>query len=206
MTATIEAPTDLVARPTTVLYRSARTDLRLVKKRRHPIRDPHTGELVGVTDGQVIAFIGGAFECPLEGMVRLRDTSDAGVCELPAEEVMAWLAKHHLNGNAHEGFWKVDIAAPAPSQGELDRLMEAAWDEELLLSIIEQERGGWDRQPILHAAEGALERLREVKRQAEEGAQQEAQERQQAEARARAEGERAATEKAKAKAKADEQK
>lgn len=178
--ATIDPPAEqlvqLVEAPTKVIYRSARTDLRLVKKRRHPIRDPHTSELVGTTDGQYVVFVGGAFEVPLEGTVTLADSADGGVCTLPVDEVIAWLDNHKLNGNPHEGFWKVEMSAPAPSQDELSRLMEAAWDEGMLVSIIEQERAGWNRPAIIATAEGALVRLREVMAEAEARGREEAEE------------------------------
>lgn len=194
--ATIDPPAEqLVEAPEKVLYRSARTDLRLVKKRRHPIRDPHTSELVGTTDGQYIVFVGGAFELPLEGEVELADSADGGVCTLPVEEVMAWLDKHKLNGNPHEGFWKVDVAAPAPSETELQRLMEAAWDEDMLVAILEQERAGWNRPALVATAEGALARLREVKVEAAEAGRLEAEQ--------QAAAIEAAREEERAKAKAD---
>lgn len=165
-TATIEQ--QHVSRPTTAVYRAARTDLRLVKKRRRPIRDPATSEVIGTTEGQVVAFVGGVVEIPLEGTVVLRDTSDAGECELPVDEVLAWLDRHKLIGNPHEGFVKVEVAAPAPSQEELSRLMEAAWDEDMLAGIIEQERAGWGREAIINVAQGALERVRKLRAEVEQ--------------------------------------
>ena len=176
----------LVERPTKAIYRAGRTDLRLVKKRRRPIRDPQTSEVIGVTEGQVVAFTGGVVEIPLEGVVTLRDSADAGSCELPADEVLKWLDKHRLNGNPYEGFIKVEVAAPAPSQAELERLMAAAWDEDALVAIIEQERAGWARDAIVRTAEGALSRLREAMEAAREKGEREARERAELEQRAAA--------------------
>jgi hypothetical protein len=186
--ATIEPDEQLVAQPRAVTtFISKRQNLRLVKRPRRTVRNA-SGEEVDQTAGQSIQFdvyldpiqkqraldAGltdkeavtasryGRYDCPTEGMVELERGE-----EIPAEELHAWLMRHRLNGDWQEGFWRLEVAAPAPTREELDRLMQAAYDEDMLVKLIEQERAGWDREDIVSVAVGALERLRALKVEAQ---------------------------------------
>ena len=43
-----------------------------------------------------------------------------------AQELIAWMGRHRLNGDRHEGFWQVDPTAPPVSEDEMSRLMDAS--------------------------------------------------------------------------------
>lgn len=176
MSTVVEDP--LVAQPLNVTsFIASREELRLVKKaRRH--RRNQDGEVVDTTSGQVVPFVPfadpeevdpdtgkpkryGRFDCPREGVVQL----EAGE-EADAAEVHAWLMKHRLIGNRGEGFWVRDVKAPQVTSAEMSRLMEAAFDEDMLTAIIAQEEKGWQRDEILTPARESLQRLRDLKAQA----------------------------------------
>lgn len=192
MTATAAPPVDeqLVSTPRAVTtFLARRQNLRLVKKPRRPIRNLDN-ETVGETDGLTLEFAVyidpvrkeqliaggmdereaqaaaryGRFECPTEGTVEIFGG------EVDAAELHAWLMRHRLHGDQLEGFWRLEPTVPAVSRDELAKLMEAAWDEGMLVAIIEQERAGWARPEILEVAEGALDRLRQVMAEAQAGA------------------------------------
>ncbi|HEY4096160.1 MAG TPA: hypothetical protein VGM33_11635 [Baekduia sp.] len=157
-TATIDEP--LVSAPeNTILFMCRRSDLRLVKTQRYPIRGA-SGQQVGETPGEVVAFRDGALRLPKEGTVRLEDGRAVDVAE-----ILAWLEDHRLNGDTQGGFWRVDPTAPAISRAELDQLMEMVLelDDEKLQRFVDQERAGWGREDLLEAAEKALMKVLEVK-------------------------------------------
>lgn len=170
MTETLVSPTD-----STVLYMSRRSELRLTKRRRFPVRNPVTGEVEGTTPGEFVAFHDGQVRIPKEGDVRLVDSLDGGEATVPAEDVHKWMVGHRLFGNQLEGFWRVDPTAPPVSQDEMRVMMNAATtlDEETLREIVRQEEAGWARDDILSVAREALDRIGEIREQAE-AAQREA--------------------------------
>lgn len=149
----VSAPED------SVLFMCRRSDLRLVKTPRYPIRGA-AGQQVGEEPGQVISFRDGALRLPKDGTVLLEDGREADV-----EEVVAWLDRHRLNGDTEGGFWRVDPTAPPISRAELDQLMELVLElnDEKLQRFIDQERAGWERTDLIEAAEKALEKVLEVK-------------------------------------------
>jgi hypothetical protein len=161
--ATVEAPL-VTPMDTTVLYLARRSELRLTKKPRYPIRNPVSGVVDGYTPGEYFGFRDGQLRIPKSGTVRLSDTLNGGEFEIDAEEAHAWMDAHRLNGNREEGFWRVDPAAPAISNDELQTLMEAALqlDVETLEGIIEQEQAGWGREQVLTQARNALERIAQI--------------------------------------------
>lgn len=149
----------LVATPEdTVLFMCRRADLRLTKTPRYPIRGA-SGQQVGETQGQVVAFRDGVLRVPKDGPVVLEDGR-----ETDSGEVIAWLEKHRLFRDLEDGFWRVDPTAPLVSSDEIAALLEivALYDEEKLVAFIEQERSGWAREDLLGTAETALERMRKI--------------------------------------------
>lgn len=169
----------LVSQPSgSLIFMAMRDGLRLTKKKRYPIRNPQTGEVSGLTQGEYIGFRDGRFVCPPTGTVTLVDTLDGGVAEIDAEELIAWLRKHRLFDDKHEGFWLVEQPAPTPSKEELERLMDAAVNlrDDVLEQIIEQERAGWGREAVIETAERSLQQIRSMKQTAAEEAALEVQE------------------------------
>ena len=171
MSEILVAPAD-----STVLYMSRRSELRLTKRRRFPVRNPVTGEVEGVSPGEFVAFRDGQVRIPKEGTVTLQDSLDGGTAEVEAADVHKWLASHRLFGNQTEGFWRVDPTAPPVSNDELGALMDAALglDADTLEEIIRQEREGWGREQILERAQDALEKITAMRSQEAEIAAQEA--------------------------------
>lgn len=152
----------LVSQPeSTLLFMSRRTDLRLVKRPRYPVRDPVSGQVAGSTAGEFVGFRDGQFRCPQEGEFKLADSLDGGEAEVDAAELVEWLKKHRLYMNRQEGFWLVDQTAPPVSQDEMRALMQAAMrlDVPVLERIVEQERAGWGRDAIIVEAEAALDEI-----------------------------------------------
>jgi len=156
-----EAPEAPLVSPTdkTILYMSRRSELRLTKRPRRTVRNVHTGELEGVTQGQYIGFRDGQVRIPKTGTVEIQDTLDGGVFEVDAEEMHAWMRRHRLFGNRGEGFWVVDPTAPPVSQAEMQTMMTAALEVDVatLARIVEQEEQGWQREQILEPARKALD-------------------------------------------------
>lgn len=149
---------DLVAQPEhSVLFASRRSNLRLIKRGITPIRDAE-GRQVDMKKGEAVVFVGGRFSVPL-GEDALVQLEDGEMHDAP--EIMAWLDGHRLNGDIMEGFWKVELAAPAPSSTELERLQTLAieLDVEGLKAFIAAERAGWERESLLEVAEGTLTRV-----------------------------------------------
>jgi hypothetical protein len=171
MTETLVSPTDQ-----TVLYMSRRAELRLTMVPRYPKLNQVTGAKQGETKGAFIGFRDGQVRIPKTGEYVTVDTLDGGESQpMPAEEVHEWLSRHRLFGNRFEGFWRVDPTAPPVSQDEMRVMMNAATtlDEETLREIVRQEEAGWAREDILSVAREALERIGEIREQAE-AAQREA--------------------------------
>lgn len=171
-TATIDEQTEsLVSQPEAkLLFMSRRSELRLTKKSRYPIRGPH-GQVEGMTQGQFVAFRDGVFRCAPAGEVTLVDSLDGGEVDVDGQELVAYLRKHRLFGNREEGFWEVDPVAPAPSKAELSTLIRLSQraDVEQLEAFIAQERAGWNRTDLLEAAEEALEASRAAIVELEQG-------------------------------------
>jgi len=167
---------EILVTPTdrSVLYMSRRSELRLTKRRRFPVRNPVTGEVEGVSPGEFVAFRDGQVRIPKEGTVTLQDSLDGGTAEVEAADVHEWLMSHRLFGNQTEGFWRVDPTAPPVSQEEMRALMQAAirLDGDMLREIVRQEREGWGRTQILEEAETALEQIDAIAQQAEIDAQE----------------------------------
>lgn len=171
MTETLVSPTD-----STVLFMSRRSALRLTMRPRYKTRDPVSGQQTGETKGVFIGFRDGQVRIPKDGEFVAVDTLDGGESDpMPAGEVQDWLMRHRLFGNREEGFWRVDPTAPPVSQDEMRVMMNAATtlDEETLREIVRQEEAGWARDDILSVAREALDRIGEIREQAE-AAQREA--------------------------------
>ena len=159
--ATMDAPTEdrvLVSQPeSSALFMAPRADLRLVKKSIRAVRGPE-GEVLDQTLGETIAFKDGVLRVPTDPDAPFTLTNGE---TMPAGEVLAWLDKHRLNGNMHEGFWRVDPTAPPPSKQELDTLQSLAieLDADGLREFIAQEEAAWNREELLEIARGTLTRI-----------------------------------------------
>lgn len=145
----------------TMIFSARREDLRLTKVPRYPVYGA-SGQKVNESIGEVVCFKQGRLEVPLDGDFVLEDGRTA-----PAAEVLEWLQHHRLLGDAHEGFFEVTMAAPAPSAAEMEALVSAAvaLDTDRLAEIAAQEEAGWGREAILSVARGAIERVEEFKAQ-----------------------------------------
>lgn len=151
----VSAPSKLVT------FAAKREDLRLVRRARYPRYEG--GLPAGETVGQCIAFVNGRLDVPMEGTVTLEDGRTA-----PAVEILEWLQTHRLFGDVFEGFFKVEMAAPAPTQEEMQAMVDAAMalDVERLEEIVRQEEDGWARDAILNVAREGVQRIHAFKAQA----------------------------------------
>lgn len=157
---------------TTVLFMARREELRLTKRKRYPQRNPQTGEFLGYTPGEYVAFRSGVYRVPREGEIVLRDSLDGGHATVDAAEVLEWLERHPLNGDLFEGFWKVDPTAPPVQDTEMDLLMElqANYDRAGLEQLLADEEAGWKREIVLNAARKGIERIVAAEQAAEQAA------------------------------------
>lgn len=160
----------LVSQPTkTTLFMSRRSDLRLVKRPRYPVFG-QGGQKVGESVGEAVQFVNGRLDIPEKGKMILDDGRQAD-----SQEILEWLKSHPMLGNIEEGLWVVDQMAPPVSEAEMNTLLEAAVDAQMLRAIIEQEEAGWQRDALLRPARAQLERVESVDREmAEEAAAREA--------------------------------
>lgn len=164
----------LVQQPeASVLFISKRSELRLVKEGRYPVVIPTTGQRIGMTSGVVISFApNGEFRCPQSGKVKVMDPGGAGEATLDANDtvnergekvqgLLNWLQDHLRCGDPNEGFYRVDPKAPPIGQRENEAIVNAATegDIETLEAIIAQERAGWNREPVIAIAQGAVDRI-----------------------------------------------
>lgn len=163
----------LFAHERELLFASRRTDLRLTKIQRYPKYGP-LNQKMGELPGEAIRFVDGKLWVPAaEGKIKLEDGK-----LVDAAEIREFLHNHPLNGDRFEGFWQVELSAPAPSREELEALMRAATDPDLeqglirLREIINAEQNGWARDDILVVASEALERLQSIKATLEQGGAQ----------------------------------
>lgn len=177
--ATVESP---VAKPRNVKrFIARRTDLVLTKIGREPVYGPG-GVKVNDMPGEKIAFRGGILEVPLDegATIKLVDGRD-----MPAQEILDWLTgvegdtarpAHRLYGDREDGFWDLELPAPAPSSEELDRLQDLAiyHDVDGLEAFIAAERAGFNRPELIEVAEGTIERVRKVQEQMAERSQRDA--------------------------------
>lgn len=158
MAAVADPPTDvLVSQPRReVTFASRRENLRLVFQAQYPVFGPQgqpTGTVVG---GLRIAFTDGQLRVPLEGEV----TTENGK-RVPVADVIAFLDRHHLNGDQHEGFFRVAQVAPPVTEAEFEAITEAAMDYDTvkLQAILDAEVAGWKRGEIVRIVEKRLAQI-----------------------------------------------
>ncbi len=154
-----EAPQLVSAPERSIIFFSRRSELRLVKVPVHDLYGPQ-GQNRGQSKGQTLVFRDGQFRAPIDAPLQL----DNGELVEPAD-LVEFLSSHRLLGDKEEGFWRVDPTAPAPSEAELDALMEAATtgNSSRLALIIEQERAGWGREKIIDVAQKGIERIERIR-------------------------------------------
>jgi hypothetical protein len=147
----------LVATPAKVMqFAARRSDLRLVKQPIYPVYGPG-GQVMGEKPGQTVEFRNGLLTIDLAQ----EETEIAAGRKVSTAEL---IEGHRRFGDADEGFFKVDVAAPAVSQEEMDRLLTAAvnLDAETLTAIVTAEEAGWQRATILEPARRALTSVEEL--------------------------------------------
>lgn len=162
--------TAITAPPSDVVYMARRSELRLTKTARYPIRSAVTGERSGQnTPSEALGFRDGVLRVPKEGHLRMQDTLDGGVWEIDAEELHKWLENHRLYGDINDGFWRVDPTAPPISAAELKELQSAAirLDKDKLREIIAVESEGWQREDVLSTARESLDQITALEAEAE---------------------------------------
>jgi hypothetical protein len=145
---------ELVSAPAKVAqYAARRSELRLVKVGVYPIYGPG-GQKVGDKPGETVEFRNGLLTVDLTQ----DETAIAAGRSVPTEELVEWLERHRLLGDREEGFFKVEIAAPAISDAEMGALMDAAvnLDTDKLQAILEAEQQGWQREAIINNATRSL--------------------------------------------------
>lgn len=156
----------IVSQPTREkVYSARREDLDLIKTARYPILNATTGAKSGQeTPGITVGFRGGMLRLPLEGKIRTKH----GI-EVDAPEIIEWLERHPLFGDAFEGFIPVNVSAPPVSDEEQQQLVNASldFDDETLELMLEQERAGWAREGLVVILEGAIVRIRETRAKVE---------------------------------------
>lgn len=166
----LEVEEPRISKPAKVaMFAARREDLRLIKVPRYPVRDAG-GRQVSESLGEAVQFRRGVLEVPTDGGLMLEDGR-----EIAGADLIPWLEKHRLFGNREEGFFKVEVAAPAPSEEEMQALMNAAiaLDEEKLEAILSEEQAGWARDAIVNVAREGVERIRAFKAQAAKDAESE---------------------------------
>src|SRR5215831_3021429 len=123
---------------TSTLFMARRGELRLVRK---PIRQTRDAEGLpaDTIPGETVEFHDGVLRVPASGRMRVAGGKDEGV---PAKEILEWLERHPMKDDIQEGFCRVDQAAPAPSEAELETLQDLAMElnAEGLEAFIRQER------------------------------------------------------------------
>lgn len=155
--ATVEEPTVVASPPATKTYIARREDLVLTKKRDRPIMEG--GERVDFETGERIGFKDGMLKVPM-GRGETFDGKRGEELDGPA--CIEWLEKHELFGHKEEGFWLLELPAPAPTddeQSELIRLAEER-DVEGIEAFIAAEREGYAREELLKIATDTLERVK----------------------------------------------
>lgn len=151
----------LVSQPDdAIMFYAMRSELRLIKTPRRPIRGPD-GESIDETRGVMVQFHDGVLRIPTDGT----DVTLGNGDKEPVDNILPWLESHRLFKDKHEGFWRADPAAPPPSMAELTRLQEfaLALDVDGLEAFLAQEEGGWNRPELVEIAKGTLERIEAAK-------------------------------------------
>lgn len=157
MTTAEQAPETFVSTPEShILFMARRADLRLVKTPRYPIYGP-SGAKVGEQPGEVVAFRAGVLRVPSDGEAELEDSR-----KISSADLLEWLEDHRLHDDREDGFWRVELPAPAITQDEVTALTRILGDFDVakLEAFVQQERAGWARPELLEPAEEALTRLK----------------------------------------------
>src|SRR4051812_10252982 len=93
-------------KPRSVLFMSRRSELRLIKTPRYPVRDAG-GRQTAETKGEIVTFRDGRLDVEPDGELELEDGT-----KVPGGTILQWLEAHKRNGDVNEGFWQVDHLAP----------------------------------------------------------------------------------------------
>ena len=169
-TATVEPDTALVSAPSkTITFLARREELKLVLIPERFRRNAE-GDVVETIPGMRLKFDGGILRIPPSGQVK----GEKGEV-LPAADVLRKLQgdpanpyefpPHPLLGDREEGFWRMDEPAPAPTEAEIQMLVDLGMerDQSALETFITQESAGWNRESLLKNAQSTLNRVRELK-------------------------------------------
>lgn len=171
-TATAEPATSdrLVSEPSrTITFCARRDELKLVLIPER-VRRNAEGDIVETIPGMRLRFEDGILRIPPSGQVR----GEKGEV-LSADEVLKRLEgdpkdpfqfpPHRMLGDREEGFWRLDQPAPAPTEAEIQMLVDLGMerDETAIKRFISQEEAGWGRESLLANARKTLERVQELK-------------------------------------------
>lgn len=138
-------------------YVARREELWLTVKRDKPIME--NGERVDFETGQRIGFKDGMLKVPTGKGETFKGARGE---ELDGPDMIKFLEKHALFGHKEEGFWLLELPAPAPTdseQGELIRLAEEQ-DVQGIEAFIALEEDGYHRPDLLKIANDTLERVK----------------------------------------------
>jgi hypothetical protein len=171
MTAVASPPIDALLQPAPEkMYAARRSQLVLVLKPEYPVRGP-SGEQVDIKPGVRIQFKDGILRVPLEGKMKTAQGRDVDTAD-----VLAFLEKHTLYGDPHEGFTEIPQVAPPASEQELTAITMAAasLDDGTLQQLLDTEQSGWNRPQLVGAIKRAMETIESIRRDVEAQAEAEA--------------------------------
>jgi len=147
---------DVIARPDSGrTYMAARFELTLVRRPVVKKWNPVTGEMLEQTQPDRIRFRRGMFKAK-------------------TKEDVEFLENHPRFGDPVDGFWRVEMPPPPPSQEELSAILGASNDLRQLEEVLEAERRGYARKELLEIVEGQIARLKEAQEAQEPQEAQEA--------------------------------
>lgn len=155
--ATIEGPTVVASPPAYKTYVARREELWLTVKRDKPIME--NGERVDFETGERIGFKDGMLKVPTGKGETFRGARGE---KLDGPAMVKFLENHALFGHKEEGFWLLELPAPAPTESEQGELIRLAEEQDVagIEAFIEAESAGYAREELLKIAGDTLERVK----------------------------------------------
>jgi hypothetical protein len=155
--ATIEEPTVVASPPAYKTYVARREELWLTVKRDKPIME--NGERVDFETGERIGFKDGMLKVPTGKGETFKGARGE---KLDGPAAIKFLENHALFGHKEEGFWLLELPAPAPTESEQGELIRLAEEQDVagIEAFIEAERAGYAREELLKIASDTLERVK----------------------------------------------
>jgi hypothetical protein len=155
--ATIEGPTVVASPPAYKTYVARREELWLTVKRDKPIME--NGERVDFETGERIGFKDGMLKVPTGKGETFKGARGE---KLDGPAMVKFLENHALFGHKEEGFWLLELPAPAPTESEQGELIRLAEEQDVagIEAFIEAESAGYAREELLKIAGDTLERVK----------------------------------------------